>query len=58
MVLMIKSFLLFLLLDDQLLYVKVEVHAVGGCACLAVTYHLHLWQNDGDLLRVTEVTQK
>ena len=26
-------------------------------ACLAVTCHLHLWQNDRDLLRATAVTQ-
>ena len=26
-------------------------------ACLAVTCHLHLWQNDRDLLRATEVTR-
>ena len=25
-------------------------------ACLAVTCHLHFWQNDGDLLRATAVT--
>ena len=26
-------------------------------ACLAVTCHLHFWQNDRDLLRATVVTQ-
>ena len=26
-------------------------------ACLAVTYHLHFWQNDRDLLRATGVTR-
>ena len=26
-------------------------------ACLAVTYHLHFWQNDRDLLRATAVTR-
>ena len=26
-------------------------------ACLAVTCHLHFWQNDGDLLRATAVTR-
>ena len=26
-------------------------------ACLAVTSHLHFWQNDRDLLRATAVTQ-
>ena len=26
-------------------------------ACLAVTCHLHLWQNDRDLLRATAVTR-
>ena len=26
------------------------------CACLAVTCHLHFWQNDRDLLRATAVT--
>ena len=25
-------------------------------ACLAVTCHLHFWQNDRDLLRTTQVT--
>ena len=25
--------------------------------CLAVTGHLHFWQNDGDLLRATAVTR-
>ena len=25
--------------------------------CLAVTYHLHLWQNDRDLLRATAVAR-
>ena len=29
-----------------------EVHA-----CLAVTFHLHFWQNDRDLLRATAVTR-
>ena len=27
-----------------------------GCVCLGVTCHLHFWQNDQDLLRVTAVT--
>ena len=26
-------------------------------ACLAVTCHLHIWQNDRDLLRATVVTR-
>ena len=26
-------------------------------ACLAVTCHVHFWQNDRDLLRATAVTQ-
>ena len=26
------------------------------CMCLAVTYYLHFWQKDQDLLRATEVT--
>ena len=26
-------------------------------ACLAVTFHLHFWQNDRDLLRATAVTR-
>ena len=26
-------------------------------ACLAVTFHLHFWQTDRDLLRATAVTQ-
>ena len=26
-------------------------------ACLAVTCHLHFWQNDGDLLCITAVTR-
>ena len=26
-------------------------------ACLAVTFHLHFWQNDRDLLRLTAVTR-
>ena len=30
---------------------------VTVCACLAVTCHLHFWQNDRDLLRATAVTQ-
>ena len=27
-------------------------------ACLAVTYHLHFWQNGWDLLRATVATQE
>ena len=27
------------------------------CACLAVTCHLHFWQNDRDFLRATVVTR-
>ena len=26
-------------------------------ACLAVTYHLHFWQNDRDIVRATAVTR-
>ena len=55
--LLISPGTLLLLLDDQLLYVNVEVDTVGGCACSAVNYQLHLRQNDVDLLRVTEVTR-
>ena len=25
------------------------------CVCLAATYHMHLWQNDRDLLRWTNI---
>ena len=34
-----------------------QKHAGRVHACLAVTCHLHFWQNDGDLLRATEVTR-
>ena len=33
-----------------------QSHVCRVCACLAVTCHLHFWQNDRDLLRTTEVT--
>ena len=29
-----------------------------GCMCLAVTCHLHVWQNDRDLLHVAAATQR
>ena len=31
-------------------------HICKVYACLAVTCHLHFWQNDRDLLHATEVT--
>ena len=34
-----------------------QSHIHNVCACLAVTCHLHLWQNDRDLLRATAVTR-
>ena len=34
-----------------------QSHIYKVCACLAVTCHLHFWQNDGGLLRATVVTQ-
>ena len=36
-------------------FMQIHIHRVH--ACLAVTCHLHLWQNDQDLLCVTAVTQ-
>ena len=35
----------------------VQSHTHKGYACLAVTCHLHFWQNDRDLLCATMVTQ-
>ena len=32
-------------------------HILKVYACLAVTCHLHLWQNDRDLLRAAAVTR-
>ena len=34
-----------------------QSHIRKGYACLAVTCHLHFWQNDRDLLRATVVTR-
>ena len=34
-----------------------QSHVCKVYACLAVTCHLHFWQNDRDLLRATAVTQ-
>ena len=34
-----------------------QSHIRNVHACLAVTCHLHIWQNDRDLLRVTAVTR-
>ena len=34
-----------------------QSHICKVYACLAVTCHLHFWQNDRDLLRATAVTQ-
>ena len=34
-----------------------QCHIRKVYACLAVTCHLHFWQNDWDLLRATAVTQ-
>ena len=34
-----------------------QSHICKVCACLAVTCHLHFWQNDRDLLRATAVTR-
>ena len=34
-----------------------QSHARKVPVCLAVTYHLHFWQNDRDLLRATAVTR-
>ena len=33
-----------------------QSHIHKAYACLAVTCHLHFWQNDQDLLRATGVT--
>ena len=37
-------------------YHFMQSHICKVYACLAVTCHLHLWQNDRDLLRATAVT--
>ena len=34
-----------------------KIHIRKVYACLAVTYHLHFWQNDRDFLRATVVTR-
>ena len=34
-----------------------QSHIRKECACLAVTCHLHFWQNDRDLLRATALTR-
>ena len=34
-----------------------KIHIRKVCACLAVTCHLHFWQNDRDFLRATAVTR-
>ena len=34
-----------------------QIHVRKMHACLDVTYHLHFWQNDRDLLRATAVTR-
>ena len=34
-----------------------KIHICKVYACLAVTCHLHFWQNDRDFLRATVVTQ-
>ena len=34
-----------------------KIHIRKVYACLAVTCHLHFWQNDRDLLRATAVTR-
>ena len=34
-----------------------QSHIRKVCACLAVTCHLHFWQNDQDILRATAVTR-
>ena len=41
---------------------SLQCHSIGSyiCrmhVCLAVTCHLHVWQNDRDLLRATAVTR-
>ena len=33
----------------------IQSHIGRVCVCLGVTYHLHFWQNDRDLLRATAV---
>ena len=38
-------------------YTFIRNHARGEYECLAVTWHLHFWQNDRDLLRVTALTR-
>ena len=35
----------------------VQSHMLRVHVCLALTCHLHFWQNDGDLLRASAVTQ-
>ena len=35
----------------------IQGHISMVYACLAVTYHLHFWQNDRDILRATAVTR-
>ena len=34
-----------------------KIHICKVYACLAVTCHLHFWQNDRDFLRATVVTR-
>ena len=34
-----------------------QIHILKVYVCLAVTYHLHFWQNDRGLLRATAVTR-
>ena len=35
----------------------IKIHIRKVYACLAVTCHLHFWQNDRDFLRATAVTR-
>ena len=34
-----------------------HIPTVPRCTCLAATCHLHVWQNEGDILRATAVTR-
>ena len=38
-------------------FIFMQSHMRKAHACLAVTCHLHFWQNDRDLLRATAVTR-
>ena len=41
----------------SMLYYFMQSHICRVYSCLDVTYHLHFWQNDRDVLRATAVTR-